>query len=187
MPKPRTPQVHTLASLTALCTEEGACLIWPGIGPQRKKITRPTVFHAGKRQSVRRLFAALRGNPQALAEQAGQAEPGYWASTCGDPHCMALAHTERRTRIQHMASARTRANTGAVNQVRIAKIMRTQRQRVGKLNDEQIAAIQASPLGIEKEARAHGVSPALVARLRRRNPAKAAGTVWAGLGGRAQA
>ena len=47
MPKPRTPKVHTLASLTALCADEGDCLIWPGVGPQRKKVTRPTIHHAG--------------------------------------------------------------------------------------------------------------------------------------------
>lgn len=187
MPRPRIPVYHTLASLTALCTEEGDCLIWPSIGPQRKKITRPTVFHGGVRQSVRRLFAALRGDPQALAEQARLAEPGYWAATCGDPHCMAAAHTERRTRAQHMDNARTRANSGATNLIRIAKIAKSQRERRGKLTEAQIAAICNSPLGIEKEAQVHGVSPALIARLRRRNPAKAAGTVWAGLGRRAQA
>ena len=187
MPKPRTPKVHTLASLTALCADEGDCLIWPGVGPQRKKVTRPTIFHAGVRQSVRRLFAALRGDPRALAEQAGTADPGHWSSTCGDPHCMAEAHTVRRSPGQHLQAARTRANTGATNQVRIAKIARTQRGRVGKLTDAQIAAILASPLGIQKEAKVHGVSPALIARMRRRNPARTAGTVWAGLGSRAQA
>jgi hypothetical protein len=178
---------HTLASLTALCTEEGECLIWPGIGPQRKKIKRPTVFHNGVRQSVRRLFAALRGDPQALAEQAGTAEPGHWAATCGDPHCMAKAHTVRRSRGEHMANARTRANVGATNQLRIAKIIRTKRAQAGKLSDEQIAAIQASSRGIKAEASVHGVSHSLISRIRRRNPARAAGTVWAGLGGRAQA
>lgn len=187
MPKPRTPKVHTLASLTALCADEGDCLIWPGVGPQRKKVTRPTIHHAGVRQSVRRLFAALRGDPRALAEQAGTADPGHWSATCGDPHCMAEAHTVRRSPGQHLQAARTRANTGASNQVRIAKIARTQRGRVGKLTDAQIAAILASPLGIQKEAKVHGVSPALIARMRRRNPARTAGTVWAGLGGRAGA
>ena len=49
------------------------------------------------------------------------------------------------------------------------------------------AAIRISPLGIQKEAKVHGVSPALIARMRRRNPARTAGTVWAGLGSRAQA
>jgi dephospho-CoA kinase len=53
--------------------------------------------------------------------------------------------------------------------------------------DAQIAAILASPLGIQKEAKVHGVSPALIARMRRRNPARTAGTVWAGLGSRAGA
>ena len=140
MPKPRTRKVHTLASLTALCADEGDCLIWPGVGPQRKKVTRPTIHNAGVRQSVRRLFAALRGDPRALAEQAGTAEPGHWSATCGDPHCMAEAHTVRRSPGQHLQAARTRANTGASNQVRIAKIARTQRGRVGKLTDAQIAA-----------------------------------------------
>jgi hypothetical protein len=55
------------------------------------------------------------------------------------------------------------------------------------VTDAQIAAILASPLGIQKEAQVHGVSPALIARMRRRNPARTAGTVWAGLGSRAQA
>ena len=187
MPKPRTPKVHTIASLTALCADEGDCLIWPGVGPQRKKVTRPTIFHAGVRQSVRRLFAALRGDPRALAEQSGAADPGHWSSTCGDRHCMAEAHTVRRSPGQHLQAARTWANVGATNQVRIAKIARTQRGRVGKLTDAQIAAILASPLGIQKEAKVHGVSPALIARMRRRNPARTAGTVWAGLGSRAQA
>ena len=50
-----------------------------------------------------------------------------------------------------------------------------------------VGAILASPLGIQKEAKVHGVSPALIARMRRRNPARTAGTVWAGLGSRAGA
>ena len=186
-PKPRALRVHTLASLTERCAEEGDCLIWPGVGPQRKKITRVTIHHAGVRQSVRRLFAALRGDPQALAEQAGQAERGYWVSTCGDPHCMAAAHTQRRSQKQHLTHANTLANSGAVNRVRIAKISRVRRQRHGKLTDEQIEAIRRSPLGIEQEAQRYGVSAALISRVRRRNPATAAGTVWAGLGGRASA
>jgi len=121
------------------------------------------------------------------AQQRGTADPGHWSATCGDPHCMAAAHTVRRSPGQHLQAARTRANVGTTNQMRIAKIARTQRGRVGKLTDAQIAAILASPLGIQKEAQVHGVSPALIARMRRRNPARTAGTVWAGLGGRAGA
>lgn len=183
-PKPRTPRVHTLASLTARCADESPCLIWPGIGPTAKKINRPMIFHAGTRLPVRRLFAILRGDPKALSEEAGRIQRGYWVTTCGDPHCMAQAHTLRRTKAQHLHAARTRANSGITNTVRIAKIARTRRSRDGKLTPEQIRQIAASNDSVSNEARRHNVSRALISRMRLRNVSTQAGSIFSGLGAR---
>ncbi len=183
-PKTRTPQVHTLASLKARCADEGPCLIWPGIGPTGKKVDRPMIFHAGTRLPVRRLFAILRGDPRALAEEAGQIAKGYWAVTCGDPHCMAEAHTLRRTPDEHLQAARTRANSGTSNAVRVAKITRTRRARSGKLTPEQIRQIAASSDSVTTEARRHNVSRALISRMRLRDVSTQAGSIFSGLGAR---
>lgn len=180
----RAPQVHTLQSLTARCEDEGPCLIWPGVGPTRKKIARPMIHHDGVRQSVRRLFAILRGDPLALAEETGRLARAYWGVSCGDLHCMAAEHTVRRSKHEQYKMMRKRANTGATNMIRIARITRTQRAKVGKLSPAQIDTIVSSPDSHETEASRHGVSKALIARMRRRDVSTQAGSIFSGLGGR---
>lgn len=147
--------VHTVESLKAQCEQLGDCLVWQGyVANQTPKVS---VFGEGM-SPVRKLFAELLGNRK-FAKGVY-----FYASSCGDPLCVAPAHTIRRSRSQQIqAMNKALRNNAAAELIRRVKMSEGRR----RVTAEMIEEIMTSPDTGKDVAIRLGISKSCVSKYRR--------------------
>ena len=130
--------------------EEGECLIWTGATVQGG---RPYLTVNYKRVSVRKLMAMAKG-----IWRNGDVNP----TTCGNPLCVNPDHVASISKTKHM---RQLGKLGGTDPKRLAMIQ-TMSHPNKKLTDAQILDIRRSTETTAAAAKRHGVSAALISRVR---------------------
>lgn len=130
--------------------EEGECLIWTGATVQGG---RPYVTVDYKRVGVRTLMAQAKG-----IWREGHVNP----SKCGNPLCVHEDHVASMPKAKHMQKL---GRIGGRDPRRMATIQ-TGVHPGRKLSDSQVMEIRTSTDSISEAAKRHGVSGALISRVR---------------------
>ena len=147
--------IHTIESLLARTEEEGDCRLWTGYRANGV----PQVYREGRMVPVRRVLLTLAGKNCSGA--------AFVPCVCGNARCVAPKHIVQRTMEHHIQAMARAVNTGAVKQIRIAKLTQTQRasSRIGSAAVAREIAVSAESGPVLAER--HGVSRSTINNIKR--------------------
>lgn len=139
-----------IARIEGRYVEEGECWLWTGATVQGG---RPYLTIDYKRVAVRTLMARAKG-----IWRDGDVNP----AKCGNPLCVNPEHAASMTKSKHM---KILGKIGGSHPTRLVKIQ-VMGHPLKKLEDWQVIDIRTSSESVADAARRHGVSGALVSRVR---------------------
>ena len=143
-------KIHTITTLKERTIEDGDCWEWTGYCANGT----PSVSHAGKMISVRRLFTELLG---------GKLREGYYVPKCGNKLCVNPDHIAYNDPKQHMRKA---ARVALKSPTRRLKIQIHKRATVGKLTQEKADEIRSSSEASRVLAAKYGVDKSIICRIK---------------------